>query len=185
MMAVFNISAREVINHKFVLYQILIALPDIYIATEALNMTVLPIRHGKHVKIHAEISIFDFTLEPDKNTLSGHEHHSLILSVTLIFLSLHPECNSTIYRIQLWVNISRLQNSRWSICARWSQILHKEYIWNFICYSAYSLSMMTSWNGNIYVVIGPCSPVTGEFHVKSSDAELWCFLWSATKWTVE
>ena len=119
--------------------------------------------HGKHVKIHAEISIFDFTLEPDKNTLSGHEHHSLILSVTLIFLSLHPECNSTIYRIQLWVNISRLQNSRWSICARWSQILHKEYIWNFICYSAYSLSMMTSWNGNIYVVIGPlCGEFTGH-----------------------
>ena len=43
--------------------------------------------------------------------------------------------------------------------------------------------MMTSSNGNIFRVTGP---LWGEFtgdrwipHTKASDAELWCFLWSA------
>ena len=29
------------------------------------------------------------------------------------------------------------------------------------------------------------SSVTGEFPDKASDAELWCFLWSAPEWTIE
>ena len=42
---------------------------------------------------------------------------------------------------------------------------------------------MTSSNGNIFRVTGPlCGEFTGHRwipHTKASDAELWCFLWSA------
>ena len=48
---------------------------------------------------------------------------------------------------------------------------------------------MTLSNGNIFRVTGP---LYGEFtgpiwipHTKASDAELWCFLWSAPEQTVE
>ena len=53
----------------------------------------------------------------------------------------------------------------------------------------HKLSMMTSSNGNFFRVAGH---LCGEFtdprwipHTKASDAELWCFLWSAPEWTVE
>ena len=43
--------------------------------------------------------------------------------------------------------------------------------------------MVTSSNGNIFRVTGPlCGEFTGNRwipHTKASDAELWCFLWSA------
>ena len=49
--------------------------------------------------------------------------------------------------------------------------------------------MMTSWNENKFRVTGP---LCGEFtvprwisHTKASDAELWCFLWSALVQTVQ
>ena len=49
--------------------------------------------------------------------------------------------------------------------------------------------MMTPSNGNIFRVTGH---LCGEFtshrwipHTKASDAELWCFLWSVSEWTVE
>ena len=49
--------------------------------------------------------------------------------------------------------------------------------------------MMTASNGNIFHVTGP---LRGEFTgqrwiplTKASDAELWCFLWSAPDYTVE
>ena len=49
--------------------------------------------------------------------------------------------------------------------------------------------MMTSWNGNIFRVTGHlCGEFTGPRWIprtKASDAELWCFLWSAPEWTVE
>ena len=49
--------------------------------------------------------------------------------------------------------------------------------------------MMTSSNGNIFRVTGHlCGEFTGPRwipHTKASDAELWCFLWSAPAWTVE
>ena len=48
--------------------------------------------------------------------------------------------------------------------------------------------MMTSSNGNIFRVTGPlCGEFTGHRwipHTKASDAELWCFLWSAHKTTL-
>ena len=52
-----------------------------------------------------------------------------------------------------------------------------------------NMYMMTSWNGNIFCVTGH---LCGEFTdprwiplTKASDAELWCFLWSAPEWTAE
>ena len=50
-------------------------------------------------------------------------------------------------------------------------------------------TMMTSSNGTIFRVTGPlCGEFTGPRWIprtKASDAELWCFLWSASEWTVE
>ena len=49
--------------------------------------------------------------------------------------------------------------------------------------------MVTSSNGNISALLALCagnSPVTGEFlSENASDAELWCFLWSAPERTAE
>ena len=49
--------------------------------------------------------------------------------------------------------------------------------------------MMASSNGNIFRVTGPlCGEFTGHRWTpltKASDAELWCFLWSAPEQTVE
>ena len=49
--------------------------------------------------------------------------------------------------------------------------------------SLYSVLMMTSSNGNIFRVAGSlCGDFTGHRWIprtKASDAELWCFLWSA------
>ena len=48
--------------------------------------------------------------------------------------------------------------------------------------------MMTSSNGNIFRVTGHlCGEFTGLRWIprtKASDAELWCFRWSAHEWTV-
>ena len=52
-----------------------------------------------------------------------------------------------------------------------------------------SLIMMTSSNGDIFRITGLlCGEFTGNRWIprtKASDAELWCFLWSAPEWTVE
>ena len=57
------------------------------------------------------------------------------------------------------------------------------------CLFGVRLNMMTSSNGNIFRVTGH---LCGEFtshrwipRTKSSDAELWCFLWSVPEYTVE
>ena len=56
-------------------------------------------------------------------------------------------------------------------------------------YTSWGHGMMTSSNGNILRVTGPlCGEFTGPrwiSHTNASDAELWCFLWSASEWTVE
>ena len=48
---------------------------------------------------------------------------------------------------------------------------------------------MTSWNGNIFRVTSPfCGAFAGHQWIprtNASDAELWCFLWSAPEQTVE
>ena len=52
-----------------------------------------------------------------------------------------------------------------------------------------SFNMMTSSNGNIFRVTGPlCGEFTGDRWnplTKASDTELWCFIWSVPKQTVE
>ena len=56
-------------------------------------------------------------------------------------------------------------------------------VWSLHHWDRFHFNMMTSSNGNIFRVTGPlcgeftchrCIPLT-----KASDAELWCFLWSA------
>ena len=73
----------------------------------------------------------------------------------------------------------------WVICMQtsWSSSIAVE--WN--CHLHISLNtyfMMTSSNGNIFRVTGS---LRGEFagHTKTSDAELWCFLWYVPEQTVE
>ena len=50
-------------------------------------------------------------------------------------------------------------------------------------------NIMTSSNGNIFRVTGHlCGEFTGPRwipHTKASDAELWCFLWSVSEYTIE
>ena len=49
-------------------------------------------------------------------------------------------------------------------------------------------TIMTSWNGNIFRVTGPlCGEFTGHRWIpltKATDAEHWCFLWSAPQQTL-
>ena len=49
--------------------------------------------------------------------------------------------------------------------------------------------MMTSSNGNIFLITGPlCKQFTGHQWIpltKAHDEELWCFLWSAPEQTVD
>ena len=63
-----------------------------------------------------------------------------------------------------------------------------------LCHSSYITSsslhsMITSSNGSIIRVTGHlCGEFTGPWWIpstKASDAELWCFLWSAPEYTVE
>ena len=53
------------------------------------------------------------------------------------------------------------------------------------CFQVYFIEMMTSSNGNIFRVTGHlCGEFTGPRWIprtKASDAELWCFLWSASE----
>ena len=53
------------------------------------------------------------------------------------------------------------------------------YPWWWLC------GMLTSSNGNIFRVTGPlCGEFTGHWWIpltKANDAELWCFLWSASE----
>ena len=57
------------------------------------------------------------------------------------------------------------------------------------CWNITWWHIMTSSNENIFRVTGPlCGEFTGDRWIplkKASDAELWCFLWSAPEQTVE
>ena len=56
-------------------------------------------------------------------------------------------------------------------------------------YAQILICIMTSSNGNIFRVTGPlCGELTGHRWIpltKASDAELWCFLWTAPVQTVQ
>ena len=61
--------------------------------------------------------------------------------------------------------------------------------WGIVAYPCLHSDMMTSLNRNIFSVTGPlCGEITGCRWIpltKASDAQLWCFLWSAPEQTVE
>ena len=60
---------------------------------------------------------------------------------------------------------------------------HEHFCIQCVVISSLGVVMMTSSNGNIFRVTGPlCGEFTGHRWIprtKASDAELWCFLWSA------
>ena len=76
----------------------------------------------------------------------------------------------------IYVNWNKLFNKK-SNC-RWAQTTWRPYGVTATC-------MMTSSNGNIFRVTGHlCGEFTGDRWIprtKASDAELWCFLWSASE----
>ena len=73
-------------------------------------------------------------------------------------------------------------------CASW-HMGHKNSILDIGWHVCWIINMMTSSNGNIFRVTGHlCGEFTGPRwipHTKASDAELWCFLWSASEQTIE
>ena len=87
--------------------------------------------------------------------------------------------------IEMWkANRQQCRIEAWHILR---SSIRTTFIWNRLM-SQYWY-MMTSSNGNIFRVTGP---LWGEFTshrwialTKSSDQELWCFLWSAPEQTVE
>ena len=71
----------------------------------------------------------------------------------------------------------------WNLVALWMLIQIADIRLGLTCKPGCTCIMMTSSNGNIFRVTGP---LWGEFtgpcwipHTNASDAELWCFLWSA------
>ena len=64
-------------------------------------------------------------------------------------------------------------------------IAHKKPQWVHWVQAFTQCNMMTSSNGNIFRITSPlCGKFTGHRLIpltKASDAELWCFLWSAPK----
>ena len=98
--------------------------------------------------------------------------------------------NSTKYIIFLihyaftWINTGSdtLDNISLTITSNWSKCI-------FFASKKTCRCMMTPSNGNIFRVTCPlCGEFTGYRwipHAEASDAELWCFLWSAPKQTVE
>ena len=106
-----------------------------------------------------------------------------------------------IFRVVSLYAVALIQCHSWTDCASTTHIRLIEraalwYItargnggWQHPTLLEISINMMTSWNGNIFHVIGN---LRGEFnghrwipHTKASDAELWRFLWSSPEWTVE
>ena len=105
-----------------------------------------------------------------------------LLKDCLVYTSL-TFCFNDVERFQIWVR-SRSCSSlvTWfyyhqNTCTKWIRFSEK-----ILCVHI-SLAMMTSSNGDIFRVTGHlCGEFTGHRwipHTKASDAELWCFLWSA------
>ena len=82
-------------------------------------------------------------------------------------------------------NNQKQQKSSFSLCQNLQTYYHFQLDFQKVDQHTYNTSspMMTSSNGNIFRVTGPlCGEITGPRwipHTKASDAELWCFLWSA------
>ena len=87
------------------------------------------------------------------------------------------------YYVMCFNNISRfLFQCNYGIAVNWNQIAP---VWPNSHILVSVQSMMTSSNGNIFRVTGHlCGEFTGPRWIprtKVSDAELWCFLWSASE----
>ena len=72
---------------------------------------------------------------------------------------------------------------------QWSPVIHpKQLMRDTSSITKISLKftylMMTSSNGNIFRVTGHFTGHRWIPRTKASDAELWCFLWSAPEWTI-
>ena len=89
------------------------------------------------------------------------------------------------YNIPGWLMIAYLKsNNHHAKCHSERYIPHLLVHFDRKCrYVKYQQEKMTSSNGNIFRVTGPlCGEFTGHRWIprtKASDAELWCFLWSA------
>ena len=143
-------------------------------------------------------------LSADYNTwLIPGRHHSVVLIhmipvVSSTFLSCHwlyidnsidsrpPHFSfrgwnwkGFIYNVSLWLWVLKISVYTWE--SAWHMM---KYI-----YAHYCTCIMTPSNGNIFHVTSLlCGEFTGQQWIpptKASDAELWCFLWSAPEPTVE
>ena len=99
-----------------------------------------------------------------------------------------------IINVDIWNIVSEIstKHSEWSFGETlsnnfydWGIVVRNSYIAGFLNTRDQSNFMMTSSNGNIFRVTGHlCGEFTGPRwipHTKASDAELWCFLWSASE----
>ena len=107
-----------------------------------------------------------------------------ISSMTLIEVSGNLWISSSILilkRFRIYTNRS-LGKFHWSCKPSFSNSLIKL---NLGYAQMLSFPTMTSLNGNIFHITGPlCGEFTGHRWIpltKASDAELWCFLWSASE----
>ena len=99
-------------------------------------------------------------------------------------------CHQTVLLWHLQTFIVRNLQKPTSILKFFLKFLYIDYLLKkrnrLNCITAITLiSIMTSSNGNIFQVTGHlCGEFTGPWwipHTKASDAELWCFLWSASE----
>ena len=91
----------------------------------------------------------------------------------------------TVVTAEVFVVITTKQNKTQLNCVQISWNIFYMLI-GFVCYILFpSYDMMTSSNGNIFCVTGHlCGEFTGPRwipHTKASEAELGCFLWSASE----
>ena len=119
--------------------------------------------------------------------VSGPKRERLYVSWSSLFLktriivsnSRHFLCNVISLRL-MYVQSSNTFNTE-RISKTWRLYEYKQ----LFLYQRRIVHMMTSSNGNIFRVTGHlCGEFTGPRwlpHTKASDAELWCFLWSASE----
>ena len=106
--------------------------------------------------------------------------------------------------IPMWVFFRKISLCKTAVDATfWRQFEYPGFLFSYILFSYnircfpylirprpyFFIFMMTSSSGNIFPVTGLlCGESTGHRLIplsKASDTELWCFLWSAPKQTVE
>ena len=130
------------------------------------------------------------------NYASWHHKQGVYLSFTLLSWRFHYFWQNELlikkikrYKIPLWfiwpvISHKRCYLTKWSVST-----LGLFYVLLVSDHGRYIGVMMTSSNGNIFRVTGHlCGEFTGLRwipHTKASDAELWCFLWSAPEQTLE